>query len=246
MAAPLLESDGYRCEIVRRALQYHGGEEMSILNFRRLSLLKLLVPVAALATVLTTISCLDLGDNDDVDERFYGYFLRDAKVMQDMGLPVYWLGRGFSVGALTFQGPYGVEFGGEVEGGGTFTRYVSWLDGTPGEGRNTRLDMTVYSPDAWELAKSAMLNPQLLPGEGEVTQRTVTVKGRQAELISIPNLTIRRPVDRLRLVVELDPVVVVAQATSVLSADGDSELNIFIRNPDLLVQVMQDLRPYPE
>jgi len=219
---------------------------MSIRSFHGLSLLKLLMAVVALATALTTISCFDVGGNDDVDERFYGYFLRDVKAMQDMGLPVYWLGRGFNAGGLTFQGPYGLEFGGEIEGGGTFTRYVSWLDGTPGEGRNTRLDMTVYSPDAWELAKSAMLNPQLLPGQGEVTRRTVTVKGRQAELISIPNLTIRRPVDRLRLVVELDPVVVVAQATSVLSAGGDSELNIFIRNPDLLVRVMQDLRPYPE
>ncbi len=204
------------------------------------------MPVAALAAT-TAISCVGLGDNDDAGERFYGYFLRDTKAMEDMGLPVYWLGREFNAGALTFQGPYGAEFGGEVEGGGVFMGYISWLDGTPFEGSNISLDITVYSPDAWELAKSRILNPQLLSNEGEVTRQTVTVKGREAELISVPQFT--RPVGWLRLVVEFDRVVVVAEAASVLSSDvrgGTSELNIFIKNPDLFVQVMQDLRPYPE
>ena len=219
---------------------------MSIRHFRRLSFLKLLMPVAALAAT-TAISCVGLGHNDD-DERFYGYFLRDAEAMQDMGLPVYWLGREFNAGALTFQGPYGLEFGGEVEGGGIFMRYISWLDGTPGVGTNIGLEITVYSPDAWELAKSRILNPRLLPAEGKVTRQRVTVKGRQAEFISIPGLP-SRPVARLRLVIELDPVVVVGEAVSVLSSDvrgGTIELSIFIKNPDLFVQVMQDLRPYPE
>jgi hypothetical protein len=246
MAASLLENDPYRCEKVRRAVQYHGAEEMSIRNFRRLSLLKLLMPVAALAAT-TAISCVGLGGNDDPDERFYGYFLRDAKAMEDMGLPVYWLGREFTAGALTFQGPYGLEFGGEVEGGGIFMRYVSWLDGTPFVGTNIGLEMTVYSPDAWELAKSRILNPQLLSNEGEVTRQTVTVKGREAELISVPSAN--RPINSISLIVDLDTVVVVAGAASVLSSDvrgGTSELSIFIKNPDLFVQVMQDLRPYPE
>jgi len=70
--------------------------------------------------------------------------------------------------------------------------------------------------------------------------------GRDAELISEPSGD--RPANRLRLILELDPVVVVGEAASVLSSDaeGASELNIFIKNPDLLVQVMQDLRPYPQ
>lgn len=206
------------------------------------------MPVAALAAILTAISCVGPGDNDDAGERFYGYFLRDAKAMQDMGLPVYWLGREFNAGALTLQGPYGLEFGGEVEGGGIFMRYISWLDGTPFKGTNIGLDITVYSPDAWELVKDRLLDPQLLSNEGEVTRQTVTVKGRQAELISIPSLPLR-PVGRLRLVAELDPVVVVAEAPSNLSSDvrgGTIELSIFIKNPDLFVQVIQDLRPYPE
>jgi len=220
---------------------------MSIRKIRAFDWPKLAASVCALIAIVAAVACVGLGDNDDVDERFYGYFLRDEKAMQDMGLPVYWLGREFSAGALTFQGPYAPEFGGEVEGGGIFMHYISWLDGTPGVGRNIGLDITVYSPSAWELAKGRMLNPQLLPSEGEVTRRTVTLRGREAELISIPQFT--RPVGRLRLVVEFDPVVVVAEAASNLSSDvrgGTIELSIFIKNPDLLVQVMQDLRPYPE
>ena len=121
--------------------------------------------------------------------------------------------------------------------------YVSWLGGTPFVGTNVGLEITVYSPDAWELAKRRILNPQLLPSEGEITRRTVTVKGRQAELISIPRFT--RPVGQLRLILDLDEVFVVAVARSVQRPDG-TDYNIFIKNPDLLVQVMQDLRPYPE
>ncbi len=195
--------------------------------------------------MLTAISCLNFGESDErADERFYGYFLRDEKAMEDMGLPVYWLGRGFTAGGLTFQGPYGAEFGGEVEGGGIFLHYTSWLDGTPFEGSNIWLDITVYGPAAWEPVKDRILNPRVLSTEGEVKQRTANVGGRQAQLIAIPGLP-SRPVARLRLVIELEPVVVVGEAVSNLSADG-TELSIFIKNPDLFVQVMQGLRPYPE
>ena len=70
------------------------------------------------------------------------------------------------------------------------------------------------------------------------------MKGRQAELISIPRFT--RPVGQLRLILDLDEVFVVAVARSGGQKPGGSDYNIFIRDPDLLVQVMQDLRPYPE
>ena len=76
-----------------------------------------------LAAMVTTISCLNLGESED--ERFYGFFLRDAKTMEDMGLPVYWLGREFTAGGLTFHGPYAPEFGGEVESGELFMGYLS-------------------------------------------------------------------------------------------------------------------------
>lgn len=212
---------------------------MSIPYFRSVYLLKLLISITVVIAMLSAISCeWPFGYPGDEDEDFYGYFLRDAKAMQEMGLSVYWLGREFTAtpGGVIFRGPYGAEFGGEVEGGGIYMEYVT--------GGPNSLDITIYSPNAWELAEDRILNPRLMSNEGEVTRRTVDVMGREAELISVPSGN--RPVNRLRLILELDPVVVVGEADSVLSADGTSELNIFIINPDLLVQVMQDLRPYPE
>jgi len=62
-------------------------------------------------------SC-DLGDEseDGLDK----YFLRDVAAMEDLGLPVYWLGTEFTVDGHVFHGPYVSEFGAEVEGGHTY------------------------------------------------------------------------------------------------------------------------------
>ena len=178
---------------------------------------------------------------DDKSEDGYDYFLRDAAAMEDMGLPVYWLGREFDGGGLTFQGPYGLAFGGEVEGGGMFMRYISWLGGTPGEGLNTGLEITEYSTDAWDLVKDRMMNPPV-PG---VTRETVTVGGRKGDLLFLPLDT--TPLNILRLVLDLDGVVVVAQARAGgPTSPGGPDYSPFINNPDLFVQVMQDLRPYSE
>jgi hypothetical protein len=211
---------------------------MSIHNLGGLSVVKLVVPIAALAAMLAVISCADLDGNDDVDERFYGFFQRDAKVMQDMGLPVYWLGREFTAGGLTYRGPYAPEFGGDVEDGRL------WMGYEPTSG--TTFEITVYSPAAWQSAKDWVLNPQTLTTEGKVTRRTVTVKGRQAELISVPSGT--RPVGKVRLVIDLNEVVVLAVARALGPVSpGGPDRTVFINNPDLLVQVIDDnLRPYPE
>jgi hypothetical protein len=113
------------------------------------------------------------------------------------------------------------------------------------EGKDPGLEITVYSPDAWKLAKSRILNPQLLSNEGEATRRTVTVKGRQAELISVPQFT--RSVGQLRLIIDLDEVVIVAVARSGGQGPGGTDHSLFIKNPDLLVEVIdENLRPYPE
>jgi hypothetical protein len=218
---------------------------MSIRNVRASALLKLGASLLALFAAIALVFAINRGGDSgsgDLDK----YFLRDAATVQAMNLPVYWLGRGFTAGALTFQGPDGVEFGGEVEGGGVFMRYTSWLGGTPGEGTNTGLEITVYSRGAWELVKDRLLNP-LSPPPGDVkpTRRTVTVKGRQAELISVPAGT--RPVNALSLILDLDAVVVVAVAASGGPVTpGGPDYSPFINNPDLLVQVMRDLRPYPQ
>jgi len=212
---------------------------MSIRNVRAFDLLKAAACVCALITLVAAIACVKSGDGDESDQRFYGYFQRDAKKMQQMGLPVYWLGREFTAtpGGVTFRGPYGAEFGGEVQGGGIFMDYLHG-------GLDPELEITVYSPNAWELVKDRILNPRLMSNEGEVTRRTVTVKGRQAELMSVPQFT--RPVGQLRLILDLDEVVVVAVARSGGQGPDGTDYSLFVNNPDLLVEVMQDLRPYPE
>ena len=213
-------------------------------------MLKLGASLLALAAVVAVVFLInrggDSGGDDDSDQQFYGYFLRDVEAMQEMGLPVYWLGRGFTAEGLSFQGPYGVGFGGEVEGGGVNMDYVAWLDGTPFEGTNTGLEITIYGPNAWERVKDRLLNPRSPPpGNVKPTRRTVAVGGREADLLSIPE--VNRPLGRLRLVLELDPIVVVAEAASGGPVTpGGPDYSPFINDPDLFVQVMQDLRPYPE
>jgi len=190
--------------------------------------------IAVVAIALCT-SC------DDKSESGYDYFLRDAAAMQAMGLPVYWLGREFNAGGLTFQGPYGVGFGGEVEGGGIFMQYISWLDGTPGEGSNTSLEVTEYSRGAWDLVKDRMTN-SLAPG---ITRRAVSVQGEEA--VFILQAAGARPLNEIWHILDRGDVTVVASANSGGPVSpGGPDYSPFINTPDLLIQVMEDLRPYPE
>jgi hypothetical protein len=201
-------------------------------NIRILPWIKLVASVAVLIAVVAVVFYINRsGDDGELDE----YFLHDAKVMQEAGLPVYWLGTEFTIDNLVFRGPHVAGFGAEVEGLGIHTSY-SLKSG------NTRLDLVTYSRDAWELVKDRMMNPPL-PG---VARKTVTVGGREGELLFIPLGT--RPLNVLRLVLDFGDVVVVAWTNSLTApaAQGGLELNPFINNPDLLVQVMENLRPYPQ
>jgi hypothetical protein len=174
------------------------------------------------------MSCGSDGQSEgDLDE----YFLRDVATVEAMGLPVYWLGREFTVDGLVFRGPYGFEYGPEVEGAGIEMTYQAPLDGG-----NVVFDLNVFSRDVWELTKERVLNPGL-PG---VTRDTVTVAGREAQLISVPLGT--RPVNTLWLVLDLGDVVVLATA----GAGAPDEPPNPLINPDNLTALMEDLRPYPE
>jgi len=240
MAASLIENDSNRCEMVRQAVHYHGGEEMSRRNFHALAWL-VAAPLCGLIAVMAIALSISCDPNDQSEGGLDKYFLRDVAAMQDMGLPVYWLGREFNVGALAFQGPYGVGFGGEVEGGGIFMQYISWLEGTPGEGTNTSLEMTEYSRGAWDLVKDRIMNSSA-PG---ITRRAVSVQGEEA--VMILQAAGARPLNEIWLVLDRGDVTVVASANSGGPVSpGGPDYNTFINNPDLLVQVMQDLRHYPE
>jgi len=207
---------------------------MSIGNIRALDLLKLAAAVAALIVVVAGFVWISRSPNDSPEEQAYGYFLRDVATVEAMGLPVYWLGREFTVDGSVFRGPYVSEFGAEVEGGGVHMSYLL-------EGGNSSLDLTVYGRDAWEPVEDRVMNPRL-PG---VTRQTVSVGGREGELLFLPLDT--RPLNVLRLILDFGDVVVVASAHAGGAVyPGGPDYNPFINNPDLLIQVMEDLRPYPQ
>jgi len=187
--------------------------------------------IAIVAGGLWVVRALNDESEGDLDK----YFLRDVAKVEAMGLPVYWLGTEFTVDDLVFRGPYGADFGNEVEGGMNM-HYLASIDGG-----NTGLDLTVYSRDAWAATAEKVLNPGL-PG---VTRKTVTVSGQDAQVVSVPLGT--RPVNTLWLVLDLGDVVVLATAgAGGAVSPGGPDYNPFINNPDLLVQVMEDLRLYPQ
>jgi hypothetical protein len=181
---------------------------------------------------------------DVSDEHFYQNFVKDAQAMQEMGLPVYWLGREFTAGDLTFRGPYGGDFGGEVEGGGINMDYTASLPKA-----NEDFHLTVYSEDAWALVKESIANPKTRG----VLKETVFVGGHEGQLLAVPAGT--RPLNALWLVLPLDNVVAVALAaaggpvtpvTGPLQKPSGPDWSPFINDPDLFVQVLQNLRPYPQ
>ena len=197
---------------------------------------KAVASLCALIAIVAGVACIGCGSDGQSEGDLDEYFLRDVATVEAMGLPVYWLGTEFTIDGLVFRGPYGAEFGAEVEGGGIRAGYLAPLDGG-----NVAFRVTSYTRDAWELTKERVLNPGL-PG---VTRETATVAGREAELISVPLGT--RPVNTLWLVLDLGDVVVLATAGAGGAVyPGGPDYNPFINNPDLLIQVMEDLRPYPE
>ncbi len=171
----------------------------------------------------------------DIDSNFQ----RNVATAEAKGLPAYWLGRGFTAGDLTFDGPYGSGTGSDVESGEIDVDYVAWLEGTPHQGATVSLFLTAYGRDAWSRVESQFTKPRA------GTEETVRVQGKQAQLLS--QFSSDRPLNALWLIVDLGDAVVVADAHSGGPATpGGPDVSPFINNPDLLVQVMQNLRPYPQ
>ena len=160
-----------------------------------------------------------------------------ADAAQEAGLTVYWLGPSFEAGGVLFRISY-AEF---PEGfAGVPLQGLEVVYSSQPEPAGS-LDLQLFSRSDWDQVKDKVMNPRL-PG---VTRETVTVAGREAELISVPLGT--RPVNTLWLVLDLGDVVVLATAGAGGAVyPGGPDYNPFINNPDLLIQVMEDLRPYPE
>jgi hypothetical protein len=163
--------------------------------------------------------------------------LTEAEAAKDAGLAVYWLGPSFEAGGVLFrisdaQFPEGIV---SVPVPGLALSYSSQPEPAGS------LDLEVLSRSDWDEVREKVSNPPL----SGVTRRTVTVGGREGELLYLPLGT--RPVNQLWLSLDLGDAVVVAIGSSAGPAEeGGPDRNPMISDPDLFVQVMQDLRPYPQ
>src|SRR4030042_6878605 len=122
-------------------------------NIRAIGLIKLAAAVLVLVAMGAGVVWVSRSLNDSPEEEAYGYFLRDSATAQAQGVPVYWLGREFTIDGLVFRGPYGAEFGAEGQGGGIGVSYLL-------EGGNSALDLATYSRDAWARVEDRMMNPR--------------------------------------------------------------------------------------
>ena len=201
-----------------------------------LSVLFLLITVVTVSLHVSCGGSSGSKSDSDLDKNF----LRDAATVQASGLSVYWLGHGFTAGGVTFDGPYGSGLG-MGEPGEITLNYVVWLEATPLWGPTVSLALTIYNRDTWSKVENQFTNPRL-PG---VTRRTATVRGKEASLLLLP--LGERQLNSLELIVDLGDAVVLGDVhADASSSPGEPDRNPLINDPDLLVQVMQDLRPYPQ
>lgn len=157
-----------------------------------------------------------------------------ARALQ-AGLPVYWLGfpvkdDEMSLDTLDAEYPSGTA---GVRFNGVRLHYAA------ADGRGD-LQLSTVPKSEWPSVADQLLNTQRYP---DATRRSVTVAGHPADLVSVPLGT--RPVNSLALAVDLGDFVVLAQTPSITSSVGE-EMNPLIINPDRLVALMEQIRPYPQ
>ena len=188
-----------------------------------------LVLITALA-LTTAASCMDDGSNFNE----YDNFVAATKRADQEGWKPYWLGRSFTAGGLTFNGPGVGEFGDEIEGGGIRYNY----DAKIGKG-GVGLDVLIYSPSAWAYAKEIGRTR----GSLGATTRDADVAGHDA-MLSVSK-DAKGFVDQVRADITIDGVIVSAQAGRVTGVGVDGDLNPLTDEATFLA-VLDHLRLYPE
>ena len=147
---------------------------------------------------------------------------------------LYWLGEQFEAGSLSFRVTAANEFIDRREGPGLEITYIADIGGG-----HVTFDVESYSGPR---GGAAVLRERALAVRGTTSQR-VRVGNWDAELLSLPSGT--RPVNQLWLFVDLGDTIVVAQAGSGGPGIPGEDANPLIQ-ADLLIDLMTQLRPYPE
>jgi hypothetical protein len=157
----------------------------------------------------------------------------ETAVASDRNYDIYWLGREFEAGGLTFKGPDVASFGDEIEGGGLAFTYTA---------TNNRwyVKVRLYSEDAWTQEverRSRYTRPYL-------ESKPVAVAGHSGMLVtlkerptSIEGRLLQLPIGRTHVEVVVDAVVV--------STPGAPQPNPLMDEATFLA-AMESLRAYPE
>ena len=200
---------------------------------------------AALSALLLTfmaVGCIPLPEsNKSRDPLSNPKFLIPIAEAQEAGVKVYWLGEQFQAGSLTFRVGGANEFIDRSEGPGLEFSY----SGDTGRG-HVSFRLESYSAQGVgttpPLGGAAVLRERALAARG-TTLQSVRVGNWDGDLFSIPSAT--RPVNHLWLFVDLGDTIVVGQAGSGGPGIPGEDANPLIQ-ADLLIDLMAQLRPYPE
>jgi hypothetical protein len=204
----------------------------AILTLRQsLRRLTALLPAACL-TGLVASACFAASRDPNQD---YKNFLAAADHAPKDGYTVYWLGRGFQAGGLDFEGP-GVsdtEAAG-FEAGGFSMSYSA----ASAQGGRVGLDVSVFTQQAWALSPSSQ---RRLPQNA--TTASVTAAAHSGTLTTVPQALTGTGI--LTFTFSLGDGTVIVVTTGPGIGPNGVDLNP-LTNEQTFLNVLQDLRPYPQ
>jgi len=191
--------------------------------------------LVTLAACMLLLACTDSGRADDQD---YQNFLTLARRAPDEGYTMYWLGRQFEAGGLTFTGPSVSDYGLEDPGSVNMSYDAPVLGGRGG----VSFQIFLFSPAAWHVEEAA--GRARLPSN--LATKTVTVAGHSATLTELPRTVFNGAAAGFELQADLGGTFLRVQATRAGSpTPGAAQLNPLIDEQTFLA-VLQNLRPYPQ
>jgi hypothetical protein len=168
-------------------------------------------------------------------DKSYQNFVKAAENAPSDGYTMYWLGREFEAGGVTFEGPSVDDFGQEVELGGVLMSYTA--DGS----QSFDLGLTVETQPAWVDAKSR----GIFRIPGNAVRRDVSVAGHPAESVVFPANPGLSGIQGIQVHVNVGDTSILATVSTFVPAGGGPDPNP-LKDEETLLRVLDQLRPYPD
>jgi hypothetical protein len=188
--------------------------------------------LALILSALLVSACQPLGiGRNDYDPEEFRHAIANA---QEDGMAVYWLGREFSAGGVTFDG---IESHRKESDGSPVGALPLHYYPTRG-GEAGHLDVITFTKAEWEEVSARVYSPASVT----VKRSPVVISGRDAELIF--GQLDARTVNSMDVVIPFDDFVVLA-STRRYYGSGNNQVNP-VFDKDVFLQTLEELRPYPE